>query len=92
MSARAGRRSELGRYRISAGQRALVAQRIDGRVAVVDIPIDHAGRVYLIERHVHSQAELAELCAAYLEHSTQANRPAIVAERDLLDELATGLS
>ncbi len=92
MSARAGRRVELGRYRISAGQRALVAQRIDGRVAVVDVPVDHAGRVFLVERHVHSQAELAELRAAYLEHSLQADRPAILAERELLDDLAEALS
>ncbi len=92
MSARAERRIELGRYRISAGERALVAQRIHGRVAVVDIPIDHAGRVHLVERQIHSRAELAELCAAYLEHSREADRPAIVAERDLLDELARGRS
>ena len=36
----------------------LYAQRIDGRVALVDVPIDHAGRVLLIERHVESLAEL----------------------------------
>jgi hypothetical protein len=39
---------ELAGYRILAGERALQAQRIDGRVAVMDIPIDHDHRVCLI--------------------------------------------
>ena len=88
MSAQAGQRVELRRYRITPGERALVAQRIDGRVAVVDVPLDHEDRVYLVERHVTSQAELAGICAAYAEHSQHADRPAIVAQRDLLDHLA----
>jgi hypothetical protein len=36
----AGQVVELARYRIPAGERALQAQRIDGRVAVIDLP-DH---------------------------------------------------
>ena len=28
------------------------AQRIDGRVAVMDVPVDHDDRVYLVERHI----------------------------------------
>ena len=87
----AGRRVELARYRISAGERALYAQRIDGRVAVVDVPVDHAAHVYLVERHVHSQAELLELVAAYRAHSQDADQPAIVAERQLLDGVAEAL-
>ena len=51
---RAGRTVELARYRIPTGQRALQAQRIDGRVAVIDVPVDHDDRVYLVERHVQS--------------------------------------
>ena len=78
----AGRRVELARYRISTGARGLYAQRIDGRVAVVDVPIDHPDRVHLVERHVHTKAELAELAAAYIQHSEQADRPAIIAQRD----------
>ena len=74
----AGRRVEQARYRIPAGTRALYAQRIDGRVALVDAPIDHDDRVLLIERHVESLAELDGIVAAYVEHSTQAGhaRPA----------------
>ena len=84
----AGRIIELTRYRVPAGQRALKAQRIDGRVAVMDVPVDHDDRVYLVERHVSSQAELNGICSAYAEHSRSADRPAIVAQRDLVDDLA----
>ena len=84
----AGKPRELARYQLPEGTRAVVAQRIDGRVAISDVPIDHADRVYLIERHVHSQAELAGLVAAYVEHSQQAGCPAVIAQRRQLDELA----
>jgi hypothetical protein len=57
-------------------------QRIDGGVAVGDVLIDHPDRVHLVERHVHTKAELA---AAYVQHSEQADRPAIVAQRGGLD-------
>ena len=59
----AGQTVELRRYRIPAGQRAGRAQRIDGRVAVIDVPVDHADRVHLIERHVHSYAELVAVAS-----------------------------
>jgi mRNA-degrading endonuclease toxin of MazEF toxin-antitoxin module len=39
---------------------------------------------------MESQAELASLCAAYIDHSRQADRPAIVAQRDLFNDV-TGL-
>jgi hypothetical protein len=45
----AGDRRELDRYQLPEGTRAVVAQRIDGRVAISDVPVDHADRVYLIE-------------------------------------------
>ena len=87
----AGRRVQLARYRISTGTRGLYAQRIDGRVAVVDVPIDHPDHVHLVERHVHTKAELAELAAAYVQHSEQADRPAIIAQRDGLDRWTEAL-
>ena len=83
----AGKQHELARYQLPAGTRAVVAQRIDGRVALSDVPVDHADRVYLIERHVHSQAELCGLVQAYVEHSQQAGCPGVVAQRRHLDEL-----
>ena len=88
----AGTRRELARYQLPAGTRAVVAQRIDGRVALTDVPVDHADRVYLIERHVHSQAELSGLVAAYVEHSQQAGCPAVLAQRRQLDELVDAVA
>ena len=84
----AGDRRELARYQLPDATRAVVAQRIDGRVAISDVPLtDDDGRVYLIERHVANQAELAGLVAAYLEHSQEAGCPAVIAQRHQLDEL-----
>jgi hypothetical protein len=87
----AGQRVEQALYRIPEGTRGLYAQRIAGRVALVDVPIDHPGRVLLIERHVTSLAELRGIVAAYVEHSTQAGMPGLIASRRLLDELADQL-
>jgi len=75
----AGQTVELRRYRIPAGQRAVRAQRIDGRVAVIDVPVDHPDRVYLIERHVHSYDELTGLADEYAQHSEACRMPAILA-------------
>ena len=89
----AGKKRELARYQTPEGTRAVVAQRIDGRVAISDVPAtDSAGRVYLIERHVHSQAELAGLVQAYVEHSQQAGCPAVIAQRRQLDELVDAVA
>lgn len=74
----AGKTIELKRYRIPTGQRALQAQRIDGRVAVMDVPVDHEDRVYLVERHVTSQAELQGIANEYVEHSETCGLPAIL--------------
>jgi hypothetical protein len=46
----AGQRIEQARYTIPAGTRGPYLQRIDGRVALVDVPVDHADRVLLVER------------------------------------------
>lgn len=65
----AGEQHVLATYPSPAGERRLVAQRIDGRVALSDIPAGDDGRVHLIERHVSSQGELDGLVAAYVEHA-----------------------
>lgn len=75
----AGKTVELARYRIPRGERALQAQRIDGRVALMDVPVDHDDRVYLIERHVTSKAELDGLADEYTRHSEACGLPAILA-------------
>jgi hypothetical protein len=88
----AGRIVEVKRYRIPAGERAIKAQRIDGRVAVMDVPVDHADRVYLIERDVQSQAELHGVADAYAQHSETIGIPAILATLRTADELADTLA
>jgi hypothetical protein len=88
-NARAGRRVEQARYRIREGARGLYAQRIDGRVALIDAPIDHNAPVLLVERHVESLAELEGIVGAYVEQSIQAGMPALEACRQLLDNQAT---
>jgi len=45
-----GERVELGRYRISSGERVIVGQRVNGVVRVSDVPADGGGRAYLVER------------------------------------------
>jgi hypothetical protein len=77
----AGTRHELARYQLPDGTtRALVAQRIDGRVAISDLPADdtHEGRVYLVERAIESQAAMHGLVAAYLEDSRRRGEPAVL--------------
>ncbi len=88
----AGRTVELRRYRIPAGQRVLKAQRIGGRVALIDVPVDHADRVYLVERHLHSQAELQGLAAEYARHSEACGMPAILATLQTARELADAIT
>lgn len=50
--AHTGARVELARYLLPGGERILVGQRIDGAVAVIDLPASSEGRVYLVERSV----------------------------------------
>ena len=71
-----GVRVELARYVISAGERVLYGQRVDGVVRVVDKPADGAGRSFLIERGLTSQAELEALVADYLRQSVERDEPA----------------
>ncbi|MCA1697916.1 MAG: hypothetical protein LC790_03035 [Actinobacteria bacterium] len=54
------------------------------------MPVDHADRVYLIERHVESQAELHGVVDAYAQHSEAAGVPAILATLRTAGELAGG--
>lgn len=84
----AGERRMYAEYHLTEGRRGLYAQRIDGRVALIDAPLTGAGAVYLIERHVVSQAELDGLCHAYIDDSIQADEPGVLASRRRLQRLA----
>jgi hypothetical protein len=58
----------------------------------MDVPVDHADRVYLIERHVQSQAELQGVADAYAQHSETVGVPAILATLQTAGELADTLT
>jgi hypothetical protein len=70
-----GRPEVLATYQCDEGTRELVAQRINGRVALSDVPAGDQGKVYLVERHLACMAELEGLAAAYAEHGEQLGRP-----------------
>lgn len=80
----AGERRELGRYELPTGeQRILVGQRVNGRVAVSDLPALDEGRVFLVERRIESQAALDGLVAAYIAESLERGEPAVLVPREL---------
>lgn len=63
-----GKRTELARYRIPAGERVLYGQRIDGIVRLTDRPEGLASasqRAYLVERELQTKPELDALIADY---------------------------
>ena len=63
-----GERVELARYKVSAGERVLYGQRIDGVVRVTDRPSSGRGRSHLIERGLERDgyAALNALVADYV--------------------------
>lgn len=65
----------LARYDCDEGPRQLVGQRINGTVALSDVPAREDGKVYLIERHLPSQTELDGLIADYLALANELGRP-----------------
>jgi hypothetical protein len=64
-----------GDYDCDEGPRQLVAQRINGRVVLSDLPASDHGKVHLIERQVLSMADLEALEADYLALAAQLGRP-----------------
>jgi hypothetical protein len=61
-----GTRVELARYTISAGERVVWGQRIEGVVRLSDVAADGRGRRYLIERGIACMAELQAIVADYV--------------------------
>jgi hypothetical protein len=70
----AGEPTVLATYSCDEGTRQLVGQRIEGRVALSDVPVGDRGKVYLIERHLPSMAELDGLVNDYLAMAAQLDR------------------
>jgi hypothetical protein len=85
-----GERVELGRYQTSTGERIVFGQRIDGIVRVTDKPASGAGRSFLVERGLTSNAELQALVADYVSESERRDEPAAIVRvgDDLADRLA----
>ena len=75
---RVGERVELGRYTITAGERVLYGQRINGVVRVTDKPLSGNGRSILVERGLTSNAELEALVVDYVRESERRDEAAAI--------------
>ena len=62
-----GRPKRLGHYSVEAGERQLVAQRVDGVVQLRDQAATDDGRSYVVEPELHSLSELEAIVADYLQ-------------------------
>ena len=69
-----GKTMVLASYETDEGERQLVAQRVQGTVALSDIPTADHGRVHLVERRLSSLAELEALVADYLQTARRTGR------------------
>jgi hypothetical protein len=65
----------LDTYECNEGTRKLVAQRINGKVALSDIPAGDHGKVYLVERHVPCLYELSGIAHDYCQLAETLGRP-----------------
>lgn len=70
-----GKRTELARYTVAAGERIVYGQRIDGVVRVTDRPASPGGRCYLVERGLKSKDELDALVADYVAQALRMGAP-----------------
>lgn len=52
---RTGVRVELARYTVGGVVRALVGQRVNGVVRLMDVPVERGGRAYLVERGLEEE-------------------------------------
>jgi hypothetical protein len=84
-----GKRTELGRYTISRGERVLYGQRIAGIVRVTDNPARGHGRAVLVERGLEEDG-YAALRALVADYIIQAERhdeiPMLVSLLDFVTE------
>jgi hypothetical protein len=68
-----GERTELARYSVSAGERVIYGQRINGCVRITDRPASAIGRSYLVERECQQDgySALKALVADYIAQSRE---------------------
>ena len=83
-----GKRVELARYTVPAGERVIWGQRVDGVVRVTDCPARGRGRAYLVERELEQDgnAALQALVADYLEQASLHRQVPMC--RSLLEDLS----
>ena len=89
-----GERVELARYTVTAGERILYGQRIDGVVRITDRPATNngGGRSYLVERELEQEgpgayAALQALLADYLAQASVLDRVPMAPVRHFLEAL-----
>ena len=70
---RVGERTELAHYSVSAGERVIYGQRVNGCVRITDRPAAGTGRSYLVERECEQDgySALKALVADYVEQSRE---------------------
>ena len=68
-----GRAHRAARYRVSAGERVIYGQRINGCVRITDCPSSAGGRSFLIERELERDG-LSALTALVVDYAEQAQR------------------
>jgi hypothetical protein len=66
---------DLARYSVTAGDRVLYGQRVDGVVRLTDVPPGAGGRAYLVERELEAEGSSANagvraLIADYLRQAS----------------------
>ena len=68
-----GERTELARYSVSAGERVIYGQRINGCVRITDCPSSGDGRSFLVERELERDglSALKALVVDYVEQSRE---------------------
>ena len=66
-----GPRVELARYTVSAGERILYGQRVDGNARLIDRPASGHGRTVLVEPHMEhdDRKALQALLDDYIEQA-----------------------
>lgn len=87
-----GERTELARYSVSAGERVIYGQRINGCVRITDCPSSAGGRAFLIDRELERDG-FSALNALVADYAEQARRlddvpmASSVVNRELLQEM-----
>ena len=61
--------TEIARYRVSAGERALIGRRAPGGAEIIDVPTATGGRYYRVDHGYRDAGVLAAFVKDYLEQA-----------------------